>query len=376
MGCVTNPTHREVPVRRPYDSPAAVLGQPGWARWLADALGLDDYSAAVTRALLARCLLLAAAVGAAVSAVARRLGVGRETARKGLAAALPATAADLENRLARGLHRRLPRAVLRRRVPIAVDLHLRPYYGGRDTPGICGGKPDRGARWFWGYATAVLLRPGPRHTVALTAVGRGEAMAAVLERVLAQVGWSGVRVRYVRLDRGFYAAAVVNALRRRGLRFVVPVPRRGRAVDRFFRRGARGWFDHTIRCKAARADSAAVRVAVVPGPDGRRPQVFACSPGFRALARVALRYQRRFGIETSYRQLGECLARTTSRDARYRLLLVGVALLIRSWWVADGRVRLLDIRLAIILGVVSPAAGGRSAGETEPEASPEQRSAP
>ena len=44
-------------------------------------------------------------------------------------------------------------------------------------------------------------------------------------------------------------------------------------------------------------------------------------------------FRKRFGIETSYRQLGEGLAQTTSRDRRYRLLRVGLALLLRNVWV-------------------------------------------
>jgi hypothetical protein len=47
---------------------------------------------------------------------------------------------------------------------------------------------------------------------------------------------------------------------------------------------------------------------------------------------VQKRYRTRFGIETSYRQLGEGLATTTSKDARVRLLLVGLALLLRQYW--------------------------------------------
>ena len=43
-------------------------------------------------------------------------------------------------------------------------------------------------------------------------------------------------------------------------------------------------------------------------------------------------YRKRFGIEASYRQLGQCLARTSSRSERLRLLLVGVALLLGNLW--------------------------------------------
>lgn len=338
-------------MRHRHDTRPDDLRQPGWDTWIADALRLTDYSLGVPRTALARCLLVAAALRLAVSAVARRTAhVGRELVRKAIAAWLPPDTRQLEQRLAAGLRHALPRRLRQKRIPIAIDFHQRPYYGRRqETPGVVGGKAERGTRWFWSYATAVSLRRGHRHTLAVTSVEASDTFAAVVERLLAQVGWSGIRVRYVLLDRAFYAAGVVNALRRRNLRFVIPMVRRGKAAKRFFRRGCRGWFDHTFESRRRGEGKASVRVAVVPGPDGNRPLVFACSEGFGALPEVALRYNRRFGIEASYRQLGECLAASTSRDAVYRLLLVGVSLLIRARWVESRGPTLGVIRWCLIL---------------------------
>ena len=203
--------------------------QPGWDVWIADGVGLTDYSDAAPRTVLARCLLLAAALGATVSAVARKAAnLGREVVRRGLAAAVPSDPRELERRLAAGFRRALPRGFRDRRIPIAIDIHKRPYYGDRDrTPGITGGKREAGTSWFWSYATAVALTRGHRHTLALTAVGPSESLTDVVDRLLAQVLWAGVQVRYVLLDRAFYAVGVVNALSRRNLRFVIPMVRRG-----------------------------------------------------------------------------------------------------------------------------------------------------
>lgn len=44
-------------------------------------------------------------------------------------------------------------------------------------------------------------------------------------------------------------------------------------------------------------------------------------------------YRRRFGIETSYRLLGQARAITSSRSPAIRLLYVGVALLLQDKWV-------------------------------------------
>jgi len=346
---------REDPMRHPHPIRFEDLRQPAWTLWIADVLQLTDHSQQLPRTALAHCLLLAAALGRAVSAVARRVsGRGRETVRKAIAAALPPDPRDLECRLAAGLRHRLPRRLKRRPIPIAIDVHRRPYYGDHDrTPGVTGGQAERGTSWFWSYATAVSLVPGVRHTLALTAVEPGDKPAELVERLLAQVGWSGLRVRYVLLDRSFYAVAVIQALQRRGLRFIIPVLRRGVAARKFCRRGVRGWFDHTI-CSHRTKQSVSVRVAVVSGPDGRCPLVYACSTRFHALPPVALRYWRRFGIESSYRQLGECLAYSSSRNGVYRLLLVGVSLLIRAVWVGLVGVILGEVRWQLIVSLTPP----------------------
>src|SRR5258707_13959775 len=44
--------------------------------------------------------------------------------------------------------------------------------------------------------------------------------------------------------------------------------------------------------------------------------------------KVLQRYRRRFGIESSYRQLGRLRARTTSRNPALRFFLLGLALLL------------------------------------------------
>src|SRR5262249_13048786 len=44
-------------------------------------------------------------------------------------------------------------------------------------------------------------------------------------------------------------------------------------------------------------------------------------------------YRKRFAIETSYRQLHQGRARTSTRNPEIRLLLVGVALVLRNVWV-------------------------------------------
>jgi putative transposase len=67
---------------------------------------------------------------------------------------------------------------------------------------------------------------------------------------------------------------------------------------------------------------------------GRRTLVYAFW-GFRpgSTAWVRETYRRRFGIETSYRQMNEARLRMCSRNPCLRLLFFGLAMILRNAWV-------------------------------------------
>jgi hypothetical protein len=70
------------------------------------------------------------------------------------------------------------------------------------------------------------------------------------------------------------------------------------------------------------------------GRHGRQTLVYAywgVKPGSTRWVRET--YRKRFAIETSYRQLHQGRARTSTRNPVVRLLLVGVALVLRNVWV-------------------------------------------
>lgn len=331
-------------------SPALVCRQA--VALLVTHLGLADFRDSVPAALLARLLLWAAATRRSLSALCGRCteAPSDETARQALLAALPPDQHDLQRRLLAGLHALVPPTARRRPMPLALDLHLCPYYGRPGTAGVVGGQPKAGTKYFWAYATLVVLVRGLRVTVGLTAVDRAQPLTASLETLLEQARRAGVRPDWVLLDRGFYAADVVQWLQQRRLAFVMPMIRRGReergtGTQRFFARSRpTGWGTYTWTARPRRWDEAAgkkrkgpaltvtVDVCVLARP-GQRPWAYVAHRVRWSPALLAKRYRRRFGIETSYRQLRACLAVTTSRDSRVRLLLVGLALWLRQWWV-------------------------------------------
>jgi putative transposase len=227
---------------------------------------------------------------------------------------------------------------------------------------------------------------GPdRYTVGLTAVAAREPMAAVLVRLLDQVAAAGVPVRVALLDRAFFAVAVVQLLQARGVPFAIPAVIRGRKPRpgvpatglRAVRRRPAGRYAYTL---ASRGRSAEAEVVVAHKSyrhcrTRRRHTRKLLYLAWRVPGDpVAVRdlYRLRFGIESSYRQLGEVRPRTSSPDGVIRLLWVAIGLVVRNAWVwarrrAGPRWTLAAARLVLLLDILM--AFTRST-PTDPEPSP------
>ena len=231
----------------------------------------------------------------------------------------------------KGLAADLPKALRRRRYPLAIDLTLIPYHGEPylSPAEIYRGEPKSGTSHFHAYATAYVVRDGRRFTVAMTRVLYGEPIKEVVQRLLQQASRIGVKPRYLLLDRGFYNVEVVRYLQAARYPFLMPVARRGRkprdpeksqSVWRFFTWKRSGWSQHRWRDPDGRL--ATVGVCVVYGRFGRRGQrrrlralVYAYW-GFHPPSCDWVRetYRTRFAIETTYRQMNQARIRTCTRD--------------------------------------------------------------
>jgi Transposase DDE domain len=322
-----------------------------WARSRLTAhLRLPDFSRRCpAETVLAVVLLAAARLGSVFAAAGRLLAApSAETVRKALAAALPKRE-ELERRLNRALTAELPRSLVGTRQPLACDLTLRPYHGQplARADEVYRSKAKSGTSHFHAYATCYLVRRGRRFTLALTWVRRGEALADVLWRLLRQARRAGIRPRYLLLDRGFCSVDVIRYLQAGRYPFVMPLPARGRRADhpdgpsgsRAFACARRsGWGEYTLT--TARGRRATVRVGVKcrnrrgeRGRHGRERLVYAfwglAPPSPEWLRQT---YRRRFGIETSYRQMNQAKVTTCTRNPLVRLFLVGVALILRNVW--------------------------------------------
>lgn len=261
------------------------------------------------------------------------------TVRYQLAQSLPATIEELEAQLNTALQAQLPARLTRRAWHVAGDLTEIPYHGQADEPEhVRRGKAKAGTTHFHTYATAYLIAKGRRYTLTVTFVKADESVAAVLERLREQVATLGVRIKRLYLDRQFYQVAVLQALEADRVPYIIPAVLHSQTLQTLQAAHQTQYRPYTVRSAAAGAIT--VTLAVVGrnrngrrGQHGRRYDLFVVGGPRPALYHVADLYRRRFGIETSYRQLHRLRARTSSRNSRLRLLYVGLSLLCQNLWI-------------------------------------------
>jgi hypothetical protein len=333
-----------------------------WALdWLLQARLLKDHGWLCTAAVVWNVVLRAAARATSLFAACRDLAdaPSDQAVRNALAAGLPRTLPVLEKRLNEALTGVWRRRLRRRRWPVAIDWHLAPYYGQpqHNRNEIYRGQAKQGTTKFHAYATACIVAQGERYTLALTWVRRGEATATVLQRLLTRIGEIDVKIKRLLLDRAFFSVAVMAYLQEQRLPYLMPVVFRGRTPKkkgaktglRWLKRQKAGWHSHTMK-NGERTVTFGVCVAYRSYPDrknrrrGRQKLLFAAWRVRGAPTEIRQRYRRRFGIETSFRQMRQARIFTCTRNPHLRLVFVAVALLLRNLWVWIHAVHLAERR--------------------------------
>ncbi len=147
------------------------------------------------------------------------------------------------------------------------------------------------------------------------------------------------------MDRYFFTVRVMAWLQQNDRSFIIPVVMRGRKPKpgtkakgmRSRRAGKAGASDYTYH---AGKKAVTFRLVITyktyrhrrTKKRATKKLFFATGKVWHAPTDVRETYRRRFGIETSYRQLNQSRSRTSSRDPLYRFLLVGLALFLRNLW--------------------------------------------
>jgi len=322
-----------------------------WAlQRLVEARLLKDHGWLCTAVVVWNVLLRAAARMISVLAACRDLAnaPSQQATFNALEDGLPRTLQVLEKRLNWALLSEWPRYLQRRLWQVAIDWHLVPYYGQphRSRNEIYYGKPRQGTTKFHAYATGCIVQYGQRYSVALTWVRRHESVVTALRRLLARIRELGLKIKHLLLDRAFFNVPVTEYLQQQNLPFLMPVVFRGRRPKkkrvmtglRWIKRQKAGWYAHTLK---NRKRQVTLKVCVAyrthrNRKDKKRVQqklLFAAWRVHGSPTEIRENYRKRFGIESSYRQLRQARIYTCTRNPHLRLVFVALGLILRNLWV-------------------------------------------
>ncbi len=302
-------------------------------------LVIDGYKC--DTAAVVNVLVKAAIEGQTIESVCEDLvlAVGSNTVREHLNALLDVY--DLrqqECEMNAGLADCIPKQLPQQGREMALDFHDEPFYGKtlELRTYACRGEAKEGTTYFYRVATLYVMWRQVRVTLAMTYVLPEDSNLRVVQRLLERMHQLDFRPKVVYMDKAFCEGSILCYLKAAHIPAILACPiRGGNGGTRALCRGRKSYCtDYTF------TDGTQARLALMPArvPDktGRRHAkwlVFVSIHLDWSAPKVAQRYRRRFGIESTYRQLNPLRARTTSRNPALRFFLLGLGFLLLNIWV-------------------------------------------
>jgi len=253
---------------------------------------------------------------------------------------------DLQRSINDGLAANWPKK-LRRSGPIEVafDFHDRPYYGKQEQKKALWvrGEAKDGTTRFYRVATAYAILHSQRVTLAIRFVLPEDQTVEVVKELRQTLLLRALRIGALYLDKGFSGVPVLKYLRRCQQPSLIACPIRGKkGGTRALCRGRESYrTEYTFNEGEEdefRAQLAVCRVFTT----SRRTKRGKRRAEWLLFIMIALdwtpercrqRYRKRFGVETSYRLGNKQLGWTTSPNAAYRFVLIGLGFLLLNLWV-------------------------------------------
>jgi putative transposase len=302
-------------------------------------LTVDGYK--ITTGMVLNVLLKAAVEKRSIEAVCADLTdvVDSNTLREALNQALRVE--DLrehEVKFNAALAECIPSQMPRQGLEMVIDLHDEPFYGkSADLKAYtCRGEANDGTTYFWRIASLYVIWRQVRITLALTYVLPKESALSIVQRLLARREALGFRFKVLYLDKGFCNGAVITYLQKAHLPALLACPIRGdKGGTRALCHGRKHY-----RTRYTFTDGTTADLAVVPkltrdkktGKRRREWLIYVLIHLDWSAKKAQQRYRRRFGIESSYRQLGQVRAHTNSRNVALRFFYLALALLLLNVW--------------------------------------------
>lgn len=324
-------------------------------RILQEKLAIEGDGYKCSREQVSAVLVKAAVEGQTIESICADLNlkVASNTIRAHLNEALEACELrQQEVAMNNGLMAGVPSELPKRGCAMAIDYHDEPFYG--HLPELrsyaCHGQAKEGTTHFYRLATLYVMWRQVRVTLALTYVLPEDTMLVVVTRLLERMGHLSFKPSVLYLDKGFCQGEIITYLRRLNLPAVMACPIRGKAGKGGIRAHCRGPRSYCLDYTFTDGTSArlALVATLVPDKTGKKRRkwlAFVLIHLDWSAKKTGQWYRRRFGIESTYRQLGRLRIRTTTRNPALRFFVLGFGFLLLNIW---ARLRLAASRVIAV----------------------------
>ena len=209
-------------------------------------------------------------------------------------------------------------------VAIAFDWHDVRFYGKHDKEGVVGTKPERGTSYAYCYLSVSIITPGKRLVLAVVPLQSRDDLWQIVLPLLDEVLQELKSISYVAFDNGFQDSKLLQVLIDRNIPFIIPL----RDTVKLRRRWR--WRRYVKRFNYC---TKGLWVDVVEAVDSKGLQYFIGTNLPGRPKRILKLYKKRWGIETSYRMIGQFFAKTTTDDYAVRVWCFVLAILLYNVWV-------------------------------------------
>lgn len=244
--------------------------------------------------------------------------------------------------MANEILQRLARPILSGKcLEFAIDIHYIPYHGKpkKDDAEIVRSKAKSGTTHFHAYATLYVIVLGKRFTLAVKYIKKGTSNLEIVGYFMDVIQSLNLSIKRLYMDKGFCEVPVINYLKKRSMNAIIALPLKGKTVKSYLKGRKSKIISYTMKSQKTKA-TATFDLAIVCkyskkkyNRRGAKYFAYALIGTIPKPRKVFEEYRKRFGIETSYRLLGQSRARTSSRSPELRLLYVVISLIIQNAWV-------------------------------------------
>jgi len=234
----------------------------------------------------------------------------------------------------------------RQKLEVAIDFHDQSYYGKTEqAEGLwVGAEAKNGTTRVYRVATVYVIKKGHRLTLGIKFVLPDETVKEAVEYLLKQLKRLELEAGCLYLDRGFGVIEIARYLKEIKQRAIIACPIRGKTGGlKALCVGKQSYRTKHV-FKSAKHGKEEVEMAMFKGfttttKKGKKIRkakwlaymLIECDEKLSAKT-VKKRYRKRFGIEASYRCAKKVRGWTTSANAAYRFVLIGMSFLLTNIW--------------------------------------------